>query len=769
MIKLGLIFILVLLFSSSVYAQKETTGYDPFVNNDYQVTWDCGVGFTPLVPYVIDIMYSDGTGLYGADATDCYLYNSSDGLIFSSTLSTTGGLLFCNPDKPVYPIKTYFATVDGNGGSFNCMYDASTSVFPMSTSYTNYLYTIEDVTGSTATYLDYPEGVEYFDITLTSVSNQTNNYNNNISDSNYHGVRYELLYPIRLLQVNVSAYTDATKCYIWDENLSVIDTQPVENSICYFDIYLDGDIYSIMTGQDGASYDTTYTSATGSFNDSYINWLGGYDAENVTYFYDITSLFFIPNITIPEEPPEPYVPEYVAIYEMDEASGQILDASGNNQHSTAFFGTPNYHSATLPYLNYSIYFDGINEYFSIPDNDSFDFGISNFSAGGWFYSDASSYRCALGSDSYAGGSTYTGFFVQRSNTNVYTFATRDIDGGDTDTDASKYCQSTIYIPQNTWVKVDMVRENNVLKIYINGTFDTSCAEDTPTNVSNSVPFTIGTFGSAGCSSWGGFIDQVYVSNYALNDSQILERYNEHLGLPFGNFTIPITPVIVLDYPNEHFINDVNVTFNFTLINATNYDFYINGSLNFSGVGNYSHSENISFLEGDYNYFIVANNTDFGTYEISDTYNFSVLYNYSYCEVLFPQESYLNQNGSLTFNFTVVNSTYWQFEINDLINETNTTNGNFSLNRTLPSGYYNWSVFCRNDYFVNNFTSSLRNFTVFIPVPSGNVTVNINIPDFDFEIPISKSEVIEAEILKRNLNIFEALFFRIRVFVGLERL
>lgn len=463
-----------------------------------------------------------------------------------------------------------------------------------------------------------------------------------------------------------------------------------------------------------------------------------------------------------------------AYWEMDEASGNISDASGNGHDSYVVSGNVGYHQTTLEYLNYSIAFDGTGDYFKIPDADSLDYGTGDFSAGCWFNATGSGWLDAFGKDSYNGGASYTGWFIQRNGGGSYRFATRDIDAGDGETDAQTYCDGNIYVPFSSWVHFVGVRENNIIKLYFNGTWNKNCTEATPTNVSNSVDLKIADFDELLTSSqFLGKIDQCFVLPYALTDEEILERYNNHKGLPFGNFTPPIFPEVELFSPDESIINNVNVTFNFSTINSTEFTLFINGSENLTGTGNYSHLENVTFSDdGAYNWYVLVNNTDSGQYYYSSTYNFSILFNYSYCEVLFPTEGYLDQDGNVVFNFTVVNSTYWEFDLNDVINETNNMNGNFSLNRTLPSGYYNWSVFCRNDIFQNNFTTALRNFTVFVPVygnVSVNVSVEVNVPETIITIPLSREDKIEAEIIKRNLGFFGSMIFRLKVFARLIRL
>ena len=70
----------------------------------------------------------------------------------------------------------------------------------------------------------------------------------------------------------------------------------------------------------------------------------------------------------------------VGSWHFDESSGTVVDTSGNGNNATAY-GGPTYGAVGVDAT--AIEFDGTNDYLRVPDADSLDFGLDNFSVSVW--------------------------------------------------------------------------------------------------------------------------------------------------------------------------------------------------------------------------------------------------------------------------------------------------------------------------------------------------------------------------------------------------
>ena len=184
----------------------------------------------------------------------------------------------------------------------------------------------------------------------------------------------------------------------------------------------------------------------------------------------------------------------VSIWEMEESSGQLIDSHSSHDTITNN-GNPTYQTSWL--LNYGLDFDGTDDWFKTADHNDFDVGTGDFSACIWLNPDVDSTTLRpFGKDSYSGGS-YIGWFMQKRNTDIIEFATRNSVDGD-----STYCQGSISITSGNDYFVCGIRESNVLKIFVNGISDINCSESSNTNINNSVGIKIGAMDeSPGTSEW----------------------------------------------------------------------------------------------------------------------------------------------------------------------------------------------------------------------------------------------------------------------------
>jgi hypothetical protein len=222
----------------------------------------------------------------------------------------------------------------------------------------------------------------------------------------------------------------------------------------------------------------------------------------------------------------------VSVWSMEESSGQLVDSHSSYDTTTAN-GDPTYQVPWL--LNYGLDLDGTGDWFKTDAQSGFNVGTGDFSACIWINPDVDGTDLRLfGSDTYTGGSSYTGWLMWKDSTNVMTFATRNIVTG---AGNSKYCSGSISVTSGNDYFVCGVRENNVLQIYVNGVNDVNCSEDAPTDIDNSVGIKIGAMDEdPGTKPFNGQIDEAMFFNNSLTQEDILLLYNGGLGLEYPFIT-----------------------------------------------------------------------------------------------------------------------------------------------------------------------------------------------------------------------------------------
>jgi len=187
------------------------------------------------------------------------------------------------------------------------------------------------------------------------------------------------------------------------------------------------------------------------------------------------------------------------------------------------------------------------------------------------------------------------------------------------------------------------------------------------------------------------------------------------------------PGLALISPTEGFINDTgSVSFNFTAFDDEDYDvdyrLFINGLENATGSIICGSFKNIplSFEDGEYNWSVTIWDST-GKYNSSDVLNFTVDTEAPELSLISPGEEFINDTGTVTFNFTAFDTVddtldYSMF-INGIENKTGTIDsGSFeSLTVDLEDGEYNWSVIVCDASGKYN-SSSVLNFTVDTTAP-----------------------------------------------------
>lgn len=211
----------------------------------------------------------------------------------------------------------------------------------------------------------------------------------------------------------------------------------------------------------------------------------------------------------------------VALWHMN---NDWLDSSGNGKNGTAYAG------ATFDTTNKKLgvaagSFDGIDDYVSVPDNDVFDFGGSNFTISAWIYrrDNTTNHNIISKTDitvPLSGWVWSTG--STPSNTMYFVYGAGHI-----------RLDSTKLLYENTWYHVVIRRSGGTLYFYADGLGAGSAAIGTITNITNQVLFAsrqlteaIGEFSKV-------FIDELAIWNRAITTDEIAQLYNSGNGMEIG--------------------------------------------------------------------------------------------------------------------------------------------------------------------------------------------------------------------------------------------
>ena len=190
----------------------------------------------------------------------------------------------------------------------------------------------------------------------------------------------------------------------------------------------------------------------------------------------------------------------VGYWKMDEGVGTTtVDSSGKSNIATLSGSTlPSWSSGKY---GIGLSFNGINSYLGVGNSviPSGDFSISS-----WFYAtDNTSYKTIVGQ--YASGQTGRLWFGFESSNFGYRIGSAN---------------QTISVDTNKWVFTTITRQNNQVKIYINGELkNTSTASD---NIYQTNTY-IGSYDSTG-GFFAGTLDEVRIYNRALSSSEVTQLY-----------------------------------------------------------------------------------------------------------------------------------------------------------------------------------------------------------------------------------------------------
>jgi hypothetical protein len=257
-------------------------------------------------------------------------------------------------------------------------------------------------------------------------------------------------------------------------------------------------------------------------------------------------------------------------YNFDETSGQLLDQVGSLD-STTQTGTQGVTGIVNNAYSYS------SQTTEIPDDASIDFGTTDFSLNIWIKTDISANKFV----NKGALAAQDGYSIQNNG--------GAIRGKISDGSNAVNCDGTISINDDSFHMVTMVvdRTADVLYLYVDNVFDTSCSTSSIADItSNNILEISG-------SGLNGEFDEFGIWNKDLNTDEITELYNSGNGLPYPFSTESVNSDFnyIIDKENTQVIlTDESTTVGATEINQWT---YLNEDTNIY----------YSTINGDYNYTI----------------------------------------------------------------------------------------------------------------------------------------------------------------------
>jgi regulation of enolase protein 1 (concanavalin A-like superfamily) len=279
---------------------------------------------------------------------------------------------------------------------------------------------------------------------------------------------------------------------------------------------------------DGVSYgsDTTVSSVVNLSNELTIG-MGQNSSGTDSNYFDGT----ISNIRVSKGiarwtvdfniPTEPYTP--------DEYDVLLLPCSGDKSksgHVLTMNNDPEIH-ADVARFDGSYYFDGVDDYISIPDNDdSFAFGGDSFTIDFWIKRNRNSLLERVFGQ-YRIEETYTPlqFYIPENNTLILYYFYNITD--------SEYVGSSSTITDTDWHHIAFVKDsiNTSLKVFIDGVEDGSNLSASHSQVSTTSDFSIGRMGEYAFQYFQGYIAEFRISKG-------IARYTSNFIPPSSKFTDP---------------------------------------------------------------------------------------------------------------------------------------------------------------------------------------------------------------------------------------
>jgi hypothetical protein len=199
-----------------------------------------------------------------------------------------------------------------------------------------------------------------------------------------------------------------------------------------------------------------------------------------------------------------------------------VDSSSNAYTATASGKPIQGTFSPFSQTGWSNFFNGSSDYLTVPASANFAYGTGNFTIEGWIYPTTLSGNPLIWSQSVSGTNYFMIGIDSASSKMGFTFATS---GGGTN------IFSSTTVTTNTWYHFAVVRNSNVVTVYVNGVggTPTACAQD----FSNTtyVP-TIGRYTHSASQYYGGY----------LSDLRVVKGSAVYTGSSFTPPTLPLTAI-----------------------------------------------------------------------------------------------------------------------------------------------------------------------------------------------------------------------------------
>ena len=205
------------------------------------------------------------------------------------------------------------------------------------------------------------------------------------------------------------------------------------------------------------------------------------------------------------------------LWNMDEASGNVLDVSGGG-----YTGTPTGTTVVAGKIGNARTLNGTSDFIQVTNNANYDIGTGDYTINAWFWRNANAtansrlFSKGSGSDtekgwSIAGSDTYFNAYLSNGTTRISTSASHPGVG--------------------SWNLISMViKRNDSMYLYVNGILanSVSIASFGVQDLSNtSLDMFLGRFSASNSLWWPGKIDQVSIFKSALSTQEILDLYNNY--------------------------------------------------------------------------------------------------------------------------------------------------------------------------------------------------------------------------------------------------
>lgn len=294
----------------------------------------------------------------------------------------------------------------------------------------------------------------------------------------------------------------------------------------------------------------------------------------------------------------------VYYYNMTNNAGNIMREAVFGLHN----GTINGATTKGGKIGNGLNFDGVNDYVNVTQYSNFPFS-GEHTIGGWFLLNGSV------------DTTYTTIKIgapSKGNMTKINYDNFNFGWGGYGT--NNYCYSDTGNMSKRWVfGVAVYNGTTGIKVYVNGSLSTECILPNLLNIDNSTELFLSMNIPIGPTYFKGMMDEVFVYNRTLSDTEISNLYNNFDGLTYEKtFDVGIT----LNSPDDYFNSSLDVIhYNASLdtggINIENASLWTNQSGSFvlynstTGIASPTAeiNYNLSASDGTFDWFIKSCNSD----------------------------------------------------------------------------------------------------------------------------------------------------------------